>query len=134
MITGERKKRQPAPPKPATTILKPATATNQATPQMESQIGELASDLDLAPVHVSNLMRGFQGAVAKANDATRTGRGDGEDIKVMRIKNLEVSIDAPVVSENHAKDPVIMLPNANSVNNETARVSLRFTIVTVPLE
>ncbi|HET9225978.1 MAG TPA: hypothetical protein VFR31_04885 [Thermoanaerobaculia bacterium] len=89
--------------------------------------------LDLVPVRVGDLMQGFQAAVARANLATHAGgEGEGEDIEQMVIKNLEVSVTAPVIDAGHAEDPVLMLPNIKSPDAATAQVSLKFSVVSVP--
>jgi hypothetical protein len=94
---------------------------------------KLRRRLDLVPVRVGDLMRGFQAAVARANLATRAGgEGEGEDIEQMVIKNLEVSVTAPVIDAGHAEDPVLMLPNIKSPDAATAQVSLKFSVVSVP--
>ncbi len=94
---------------------------------------KLRRRLDLVPVRVGDLMRGFQAAVARANLATRAGaEGEGEDIEQMAIKNLEVSVTAPVIDAGHAEDPVLMLPNIKSPDAATAQVSLKFSVVSVP--
>lgn len=94
---------------------------------------KLRRRLDLVPVRAGDLMRGFQAAVARANLATRAGgEGEGEDIEQMVIKNLEVSVTAPVIDAGHAEDPVLMLPNIKSPDAATAQVSLKFSVVSVP--
>jgi len=94
---------------------------------------KLRRRLDLVPVRVGDLMRGFQAAVARANLATRAGgEGEGEDIEQMAIKNLEVTVTAPVIDAGHAEDPVLMLPNIKSPDAATAQVSLKFSVVSVP--
>lgn len=92
---------------------------------------KLRRRLDLVPVRVGDLMRGFQAAMARANLATRAG-DEGEDIEQMAIKNLEVSVTAPVIDAGHAEDPVLMLPNIKSPDAATAQVSLKFSVVSVP--
>lgn len=95
---------------------------------------KLRRRLDLVPVRVGDLMRGFQAAMARANLATRAGGGEdgGEDIEQMAIRNLEVSVTAPVIDAGHAEDPVLMLPNIKSPDAATAQVSLKFSVVSVP--
>ncbi|MES1241365.1 MAG: hypothetical protein ABUT39_07085 [Acidobacteriota bacterium] len=94
---------------------------------------KLRRRLDLVPVRVGDLMRGFQAAMARANLANRAGGEDeGEDIEQMAIKNLEVSVTAPVIDAGHAEDPVLMLPNIKSPDASTAQVSLKFSVVSVP--
>jgi hypothetical protein len=94
---------------------------------------KLRRRLDLVPVRVGDLMRGFQSAVARANLATRAGdESEGEDIEQMAIKNLEVTVTAPVIDAGHAEDPVLMLPNIKSPDAATAQVSLKFSVVSVP--
>jgi hypothetical protein len=92
---------------------------------------KVRKQLDQLPVSVSDLMRGFQGAVSRANRAVQAGE-DGEDIERMVIKNLEVSIDAPIINEAHAQDPMIMLPNENSVDSGHAKVTMKFSVVSLP--
>jgi len=87
----------------------------------------------LAPVKLSDLMRGFQGAVVRANDAIRAGSDDGEDIEAMVIKRLDISLEAPIVETGHADDPVVMLPNLNSVDSDSPTVRLSFEVVSVPV-
>lgn len=103
--------------------------------RQEAQEAKLRRRSELAPVRVGDLMRGFQSAVAKANRSTRAGeQDDGEDIERMSIKDLEVSVQAPIIEGAHAEDPVVMLPNIKSVDAETASISLKFTVVSVPLK
>lgn len=102
--------------------------------QQEALDAKTRKKYEMAPVMVSDLMTGFQAAVARANRATSAGEGEGEDIERMSIKDLEVSIDAPVIESGHAGDPVIMLPNINSADNESARVTLKFSVVSVPIK
>lgn len=97
----------------------------------ETKEMKVRKQLDQLPVSVSDLMRGFQGAVSRANRAVQAGEG-GEDIEQMMIKNLEISIDAPIINEAHAEDPMIMLPNENSGDSTQAKVSLKFSVVSVP--
>ncbi len=92
--------------------------------------------LELVPVRVSDLMCGFQAAVARANRSTQVG-GDGgeiEDIERMSVKDLEISLSAPIIEGGHAADPVVMLPNIKSAAAETAQISLKFNIVSVPIK
>jgi hypothetical protein len=100
--------------------------------RQEAQEARVRKRLELVPVRVGDLMRGFQAAVARANLAARAGGEDGEDIEQMAIKNLEVSINAPVIEAGHAEDPVLMLPNIKNPDAATAQVSLKFSVVSVP--
>ncbi len=84
------------------------------------------------PVRTSDLMRGFQAAVARANRAALSGEFEGEDIGRMAIKDLEVSISAPIIDGGHADDPTLMLPNIKSVDETSARISLKFTVINTP--
>jgi hypothetical protein len=84
------------------------------------------------PVRTSDLMRGFQAAVARANRAASSGEFEGEDIGRMAIKDLEVSISAPIIDGGHADDPTLMLPNIKSVDETSARISLKFTVINTP--
>ncbi len=88
--------------------------------------------LELAPVHVSDLMAGFQSAVAKANRAIETGDLDQEHIGDMAITNLKVSLSAPIIEGQHQEDPVIMIPNIHSVTPDSPKVSLSFDVIVVP--
>lgn len=88
--------------------------------------------LELVPVRTSDLMRGFQAAVARANRATRAGEGDSEDIERMAIKDLEISVTAPLIESAHAEDPVLMLPNLKSVDADSPAITLKFNVVSVP--
>lgn len=100
--------------------------------RQEVQEARVRRRLDLVPVRVGDLMRGFQAAVARANLATHAGGEAGEDIEQMVIKNLEVSISAPVIEAGHAEDPVLMLPNIKNPDAAIAQVSLKFSVVSVP--
>lgn len=105
----------------------------------ESKEEKIRRRLELVPVQISDLMRGFQAAVARANESTRGGiEGEGEeaseDIGGMSIKDLEISLSAPIIEGGHAADPRVMLPNIKSVDEESARISLKFNIVSVPLK
>ena len=102
--------------------------------QQEAQEAKLRRRSELVPVRVGDLMRGFQSAVAKANRSTRAGDEDGEDIERMSIKDLEISLQAPIIEGGHAEDPVVMLPNIKSADGETAGISLKFKVVSVPLK
>ncbi len=84
------------------------------------------------PVRTSDLMRGFQAAVARANRAALSGEFEGEDIGRMAIKDLRVSISAPIIDGGHADDPTLMLPNIKSVDETSARISLEFTVINTP--
>jgi hypothetical protein len=70
--------------------------------------------------------------VARANRATRAGEEDGEDIERMAIKDLEVSVTAPLLESAHAEDPVLMLPNLKSVDADSPAITLKFNVVSVP--
>lgn len=98
----------------------------------EAKEAKVRKQLDQLPVNVSDVMRGFQGAVSRANRAVLSGEEDGEDIERMVIRNLEISIDAPIINEAHAEDPMIMLPNEDSGNIDRAKVTLKFNVVSVP--
>lgn len=100
----------------------------------ETKDAKLRKRLERVPVRTSDLMRGFQAAVARANNSARSGEEDGEDIERMSIKDLEISLTAPIIEGGHADDPVLMLPNIKSAESETAAVSLKFTVVSVPLK
>ena len=98
----------------------------------EAKEAKIKKQLDQLPVSVSDLMQGFQAAMSKANKAVQAGEEGGEDIEQMSIKNLEVSIDAPIINENPAHDPMIMLPNENSSDSSRAKVTMKFSVVSVP--
>jgi hypothetical protein len=98
----------------------------------ESKEEKIRRRMEVVPVRVSDLMRGFQAAVARANRSTQAG--EGEDIERMSVKDLEVSMSAPIIEGGHAEDPVVMLPNIKSVDIESAKLSLKFSIVSVPLK
>lgn len=100
--------------------------------QAAAQEANLRRRLELVPVRVGDLMRGFQSAVSRANAATRAGEGDGQDIAQMAIKDLEVSLEAPIIEGGHAEDPTLMLPNIKSVDRETASITIKFSVVTLP--
>jgi chromosome segregation ATPase len=100
--------------------------------QAAAQEANLRRRLELVPVRVGDLMRGFQSAVSRANRSTRAGEGDGDDIAQMAIKDLEVSLQAPVIEGGHAEDPTLMLPNIKSVDRDTASVTIKFSVVTLP--
>lgn len=106
--------------------------------QILTQILEEARDerlrkrLEYVPVRTSDLMRGFQAAVAKANRSTEAGDIGGEDIERMSIKDLEITLSAPIIDGGHAEDPVVMLPNIKSVDAESAKISMKFNVVSVP--
>lgn len=98
----------------------------------EAKEARLRRRLALVPVRVSDLMRGFQAAVSRANRSTRTGEGEGEDIERMAIKDLKVGLSAPILESAHAEDPVLMLPNLESADADSPAVSLEFRVVAVP--
>lgn len=98
----------------------------------ETKEAKVKKQLNLMPVSVSDLMKGFQGAVSKANRAVLSGEEVGEDIERMAIKNLEIAIDAPIIGQSHNEDPKIMLPNENSSDSGQAKVTLKFSVVSVP--
>lgn len=100
----------------------------------EAREEKLRKKLEYVPVRTSDLMRGFQAAVARANRSTVAGDVDGEDIERMSIKDLEVTLSAPIIDGGHAEDPVVMLPNIKSVDAESAKISLKFSVVSVPLK
>jgi chromosome segregation ATPase len=100
--------------------------------QAAAQEVNLRRRREVLPVHVGDLMRGFQSAVSRANHSARAGEGDGEDIEHMAIKDLEVSMQAPVIDQAHAEDPILMLPNINSADRDTASVTIKFNVVTLP--
>lgn len=87
---------------------------------------------EYVPVRTSDLMRGFQAAVARANRAVAAGEFEGEDIETMAVRDLRVSISAPVIDGGHAEDPTLMLPNIKSVDEQSAKISLEFTVVNMP--
>lgn len=90
--------------------------------------------LEQVPVHLSNLMAGFQSALVKANRRAKTGVQDLEDIGEMAIGNLEVQLSAPIIDRLHPEDPVIMLPNIKSVTEQSPKVTLKFNVVALPSE
>jgi len=99
----------------------------------DARDAHLRQKQELVPVRTGDLMRGFQAAVARANASTSAGSdGTGEDSESMAIKNLEVSITAPIIDAGHAEDPVLMLPNLKNPDPETAQISLKFSVVSVP--
>ena len=98
----------------------------------QTRESQLQRRLEQVPVRTSDLMRGFEAAVARANRATRAGDVDGEDIERMSIQSLEVSLTAPLIDGGHAEDPVFMLPNIKSADAQSAEVGLKFTVVSVP--
>lgn len=100
----------------------------------EARDERLRRRLEYVPVRTSDLMRGFQAAVARANRATSAGDGDGEDIERMSIKDLQVTLSAPIIDGGHADDPIVMLPNIKSVDADSAKISLSFSVVSVPLK
>ena len=95
-------------------------------------VNKKENQLELSPVRVSDLMAGFQSAVAKANRAVETGDFDQEHIGDMAITNLKVSLAAPYIQAQHEEDPIIMVPNINSVTPDSPKISLSFDVVTVP--
>lgn len=92
----------------------------------------LQSAYETLPVRTSDLMMGFQSAVSRANEAARSTDYDTQDIETMKVKDLEISIQAPVIESGHASDPVLMLPNIKSVRSDSVNLSLKFSIVSVP--
>jgi hypothetical protein len=100
----------------------------------ESKEEKIHRRLEVVPVRISDLMRGFQAAVARANRSTSAGEGEEEDIERMSVKDLEISLSAPIIEGGHAADPVVMLPNIKSVDAESAKISLKFSIVSVPMK
>lgn len=99
----------------------------------EAKETKLRKRLELVPVRISDLMQGLQAAMAKANRAVRTSAEEGEDIERMAIKDLQVTLSAPIIEGGHAVDPTVMLPNIKSVTTDTATVTLSFNVVSVPL-
>ena len=77
----------------------------------ETKEAKVRQRLERVPVRTSDLMRGFQAAVARANRSARSSEEDGEDIERMSVKDLEISLSAPIIEGGHADDPVLMLPN-----------------------
>ena len=100
----------------------------------ETKEAKIRRRLALMPVKTGDIMRGFQAAVAKANRSNRAGEKEGEDIERMSIKDLEVSLNAPITAGGHAEDPVMMLPNINSADAESATISLKFNVVSIPFK
>lgn len=100
----------------------------------ETKASKLRKRLDHVPVRTSDLMRGFQAAVAKANRSVRSGEEEGEDIERMSIKDLQISLSAPIIDGGHAEDPVLMLPNIKSADAESSSISMKFTVVSVPIK
>jgi hypothetical protein len=100
----------------------------------ESKQEKIRRKMEVVPVRVSDLMKGFQAAVARANRSTSAGEGEGQDIETMSVKNLEISLSAPIIEGGHADDPVLMLPNIKSVDSESAKISMKFSIVSIPMK
>ena len=100
----------------------------------ETREAKIRKRLEQVPVRTSDLMRGFQAAVAKANRSARSGDETGEDIERMSIKDLEISLSAPIIEGGHAEDPVLVMPNINSAGADVASVSMKFTVVSVPVK
>jgi hypothetical protein len=98
----------------------------------QTRESQLQRRLEQVPVRTSDLMRGFEAAVARANRATRAGDVDGEDIERMSVQSLEVTLTAPLIDGGHAEDPVFMLPNIKSADAQSAEVGLKFAVVSVP--
>ena len=96
------------------------------------QAQNLQSAYETLPVKTSDLMMGFQSAVSRANEAARSTDYDTQDIETMKVKDLEISIQAPVIESGHASDPVLMLPNIKSVRSDSVNLTLKFSIVSVP--
>lgn len=104
---------------------------------LEKQISESIKykQLELVPVRISDLMRGFQSAMAKANFASKSGNEiEGEDIGNLAIKDLQISLTAHIIEAGHADDPILMLPNIKSIDQDSAKVSIKFTVYGVPVE
>ncbi|MCP5051996.1 MAG: hypothetical protein GY940_32810 [bacterium] len=100
----------------------------------ESRQEKIRRRMEVVPVRVSDLMQGCQAAVARANRSVRAGEGEEEDIEQMSVKNLEISLSAPIIESAHAEEPTIMLPNIKSVDSESAKITLKFSIVSVPVK
>lgn len=100
----------------------------------EAKEAKLRRRLESVPVRVGDLMQGFQAAVSRANRAERAGAEEAEDIERMSIKDLEVEVTAPIIESAHAEDPVLMLPNIKAASPEAAQVTLKFSVVSVPLK
>jgi hypothetical protein len=98
----------------------------------EAREAKIRRRLELVPVQVSDLMRGFQAAVVRANSATRAGIEDSENIEQMVIKDLDISLTAPIIESAHAGDPTLMLPNIKSVDADSPIITLKFSVVSVP--
>jgi len=93
---------------------------------------KLEKRYESAPVRTSDLMNGFQTAVSRANRSSRSSEYESEDIGRMIIKDLEISVEAPLIESGHAQDPVLMLPNIKSVDNKSSNVSIKFSIQSLP--
>lgn len=98
----------------------------------QAEVDRLRRRHEHVPVRASDLMRGFQAAVARANRAVIAGDIEGQDIEDMAVRDLRVSISAPVIDSGHAEDPTLMLPNIKSVDEQSARISLEFSVMSMP--
>ena len=84
-------------------------------------------------VKTSDLMNGFQGALARAIKARRAAdTDDSEDIADFVVQDLEVEFAAPIVAERSGDEPVLLVPNIKSVNTESPLARLKFTVGSVP--
>ena len=98
----------------------------------EAKEAKMRKRWESVPVRIGDLMRGFQASVARANRSVAAGDQDTEDIERMSIRDMEVSLSAPIIDSGHAEDPVVMLPNIKSADAESAKVSIKFNVVSVP--
>jgi len=84
-------------------------------------------------VKTSDLMSGFQGALARAIEARRAGDADsGEDIGNYVIQDMEVEFAAPLVAERGGDEPILLIPNVKSVTEASPLVRLKFKIDAEP--
>ena len=84
-------------------------------------------------VKTSDLMNGFQGAMAKAIRSRKPSSDQvGEDIQNFIIQDMEVEFAVPLVAEREEKEPILMIPNIKSVTDQSPLVKLKFKVANVP--
>lgn len=100
----------------------------------EASERKLEKRYESVPVRISDLMEGFEAALAKANRASQAGDFESEDIANIAVKDLEINLSASLIESGHAQDPVLMLPNIKSVDNRSTNVNIRFSLHSLPLK
>jgi hypothetical protein len=111
--------------------------------ELRAEVAELRRQLDTLrqggtplpvngiAVKTSDLMNGFQSALAKSMQARQASEG-GANIRDYVIKNLEIEFAAPLVAEREGDEPILMVPNVKNVTTDSPLVRLKFSVSHVP--